>query len=315
MKNKLNIILAVLWLLIALFFCWLLFSKLNNGSSNFIFNAQFSDKVFGDDGISFSFDDLSIGDINTLYKSYPFNTSNVEKFTVSTVSESVHFMPYDGSGYLVELYGNWNEKLEPEVTLEGKSLKIKTPTVRKSIGSRKIIIKVPESECSKLFDTDVSTVSGSIHTSEVCYNDFNADSTSGSIHFDGTVDSFKADTVSGSIHINGTCRNINADSTSGSIHISGTCGNIDVDTISGSIHFETDEPLVGDNVFDSTSGSINITIPEESGFEFEWNTVSGSVSNDFYRGKCGKSGSQIVGDGDTRIDAETVSGSIHLNMN
>lgn len=315
MKNKFNIVLAILWLLIALFFCWLLFSKFSNGSSHFSFNAQFADKVFGDDGITINFDDLSFGDINTLYKSYPFNSAHFEKFNVSTVSESVHFQPYEGSEYLVELYGNWNEKLEPEITQEGKTLKIKTPTIKKSIGNRKIVIKVPEGESSKLFDTDVSCVSGSIHSSDLCFSDFTADVTSGSVHFDGTADTLNAGTISGSIHVNGTCGNIDAESTSGSIHVSGTCGNIDADTVSGSIHFETDEPLTGKNVFNSTSGSINIAIPEDSGCEFEWNTVSGSVSNEFYKGKCGKSGSQIIGDGDTRINAETVSGSIHLNMN
>lgn len=295
MKNKLNIILACFWLVIALFFGWILYSKLSDRDSGFHFRINWND------GIYINLGDLSVGDLNTLYKSYSFSTADVESFNVDMVAVSVHFMADKGSDISVELYGNWNETIEPEVKTEHSTLKIKTPniTIRNwgSLGSRKVVIKVPESALSTLFNADVSTVSGSFHSTDVAFNRLSVDSTSGSVHFDGCVERFTADTVSGSVHVNGTCRNICANSTSGSIHV------------------ETDEPLEGRNVFDSTSGSVHLTIPEESGFELEWDTVSGSVNNEFYRGKCGKSGSFITGDGEAEIRLETVSGSIHLNKN
>lgn len=301
MKNKLNIILAILWLVIALFFSWLLISKITGGNGSKLFNSKTADEFFGTDGITINIGDLSGGDINTLYKSYSFSASDVDDFDVELVSASVHIKPYDGYDVSVELYGNWNSTIEPEVSAEHKNLKIKSPnlTFRNNfnLGSRKVVILIPENAVSKLFDAAVSTVSGSIHITDVSFAELTVDSTSGSIHLDGYVDVLTADTVSGSIHVNGTCKNLKCDS------------------VSGSINIETDEPLSGRNSIDNISGSIHLTIPEDSGFEFEWETISGSVNNEFYNGKCGKSGSQIIGDGRTRINAETVSGSIHLNKN
>lgn len=300
MKNKLNIILAIFWLVIAIFFSWLLISRLS-GNGSILFNSKTADRVFGTGGITFSLEDLSLGDINTLYKSYSFSASDVEHFNIELVSASVHFVQDSDSDITVGLYGNWNSDIEPEVKLERSKLNIKTPNItfknKTGIGSRKIVISIPESAISTLFDADVSSVSGSVHVTDVSFRELDVDTTSGSVHINGYVDVLSANTVSGSIHVNGTCKNLNCD------------------TISGSIHVETDEPLTGKNNCSTVSGSVHITMPEDCGFEFEWETISGSVNNAFYNGKCGKSGSQIIGDGRTKIDVETISGSIHLNKN
>lgn len=306
MRNKFNIILACIWICVALFFGWILFEKLSDGNNSLLhghllFSSKVADSVFGDDGIVITTGNLSGGDINTLYKSYSFTASDVEDFTIELVAASVHFQPSDGYDLSVELYGNWNSDIEPKVSLERNRINIKSPnfTLKNKInfGNRKVVINVPESAVSKLFDADISTVSGSIHVNDISFRELDVDTTSGSINLDGYVDVLTADTVSGSIHVNGTCKNLKCES------------------VSGSIHVETDEPLTGRNSCNTVSGSVHITMPEGSGFEFEWDTVSGSVNNAFYNGKCGKSGSQIIGDGSTHINAETISGSIHLNKN
>lgn len=295
MKNKLYMALGFVWLAIALFFCWVLITRMTDTDKP-LFNTKLNDG-----SITISIGDLSLGDINTLYKSYNFSKSDVDELKVELVSSSFHIEPYAGDDISVELYGNWNEKIEPEVKVAHNKLSIRKPSLsihtKGNTGSRKVVVKVPDSIASRSFDADINTVSGSIHTTDIAFGTFDADTTSGSIHVDGTIDTLKANTVSGSIHVNGICENLSCDSVSGNIHIT------------------SDKPLTGKNHADTVSGSIHITIPEESGFEFEWNTLSGSVNNDFYRGKCGKSGSQIVGDGNTKIKTESVSGSIHLNMN
>lgn len=301
MKNKLNIILGCLWLAIALFFGWVLCNRLSNGRNHLLFSSRVADSIFGDDGIIIDVDDLSGADISNLYKQYTFRASDIKEMNISLVSSNVHFIPYDGYDLSVELYGNWNDQLEPSVSVERNKLVIKSPNVKiknsVKIGPRKLVIQVPESSCSTLFNADISTVSGSIHSTDISFGELEAESTSGSVHVDGDIRVLTANTVSGSIHVNGAVENIKCDS------------------VSGSIHVETDVPLTGKNSANTVSGSIHITVPEESGFEFEWDTVSGSVRNAFYNGKCGKSGSQIVGNGKARINAGTISGSIHLNMN
>lgn len=301
MKNKLNLILGCLWIAIALFFGWILYTKLSDGNNRLLFSSKVADRIFTEDGIVINVSDLSSGDINTMYKTYSFSTSDVKAFDINLVAASVHFIPDNVSDITVGLYGNWNSDIEPNVNLERGKLKIKSPNVtiknKVNIGSRKIVIQIPESAASKLFDADVSTVSGSIHTTDIAFNELTVESTSGSIHIDGDVNTLTANTVSGSIHTNGTCSNMKCDS------------------VSGSIHAVTDTPLAGKNSFNTVSGSVHITVPEGKGFEFEWNTVSGSVNNAYYNGKCGKSGSQILGDGKARINVETISGSIHLNKN
>lgn len=301
MKNKLFIVLAVFWFIIALLLVGLLINRISGKHTHILFNSEVADKVFADSRNNITIDDLSTGDINTLYKSYSFSVSEVDAFFVEIISAGVYVEPYEGYDISVGLYGNWNAELEPEVKLERGKLSIKKPDIHimnwNNLGSRKVVIKVPESSSAKRFDADLSSISGSIHVSDLSFKEVDVNSTSGSVHIDGTVNELTADTVSGSIHVNGSCGNLNCNS------------------VSGGIHVETKEPLKGKNMLNTISGSINLTIPESDGFEFEWNTVSGSVNNEFYRGKCGKSGSQIIGDGNTRIIAETVSGSIHVNMN
>lgn len=299
MKNKLNIIFACLWLIIALFFGWILYKKMSNGNTHLLFSSKVADSVFADDGIVINISDLSGGDINTLYKNYSFNASNVEDFKIELVAASVHFVQDAGSDITVGLYGNWNSDIEPKVSLDHKKVSIKSPNFslknKVNVGNRKVVISIPESAARTLFDAEISTVSGSIHVTDLSFRELYAESTSGSLHINGYVDVLTADTVSGSIHVNGTCKNLKCES------------------VSGSIHVETDEPLTGKSSCDTVSGSVHITMPEESGFEFEWETISGSVSNAFYNGKCGKSGSQIIGDGRVKINVDTISGSIHLN--
>lgn len=299
MKNKFNIVLGCIWLVVALFLLKLLIDRMN-GTAGF-FGIKKGKLLSVDNGITISLEDLSSGDINTLYKSYLFSESEIKACDVNIVSASVHFQKYDGHDIAVELYGNWNSQIEPTVKAERGRLSIKAPNLtlknKINLGSRKVVIKIPESAASKLFDADVSTVSGSIHSTDIAFDKFNAD------------------TTSGSVHVNGDVRVLTAGTVSGSIHVSGSCENMKCETVSGSIHVDSDKPLTGKNKADTVSGSVHITVPEESGLSFEWDSVSGSVNNAFYSGKCKKSGSQIIGDGSASLNVETVSGSIHLNKN
>lgn len=301
MKNKFNIILGCIWLVVALFLLNILIRRMNGSRSDrrILFNSSLADSIFGDTGIVINEDDLSGGNITTLYKNYNFSTEGIEEFDIDLISASVHFQAGNDSDIGIGLYGNWNKDIEPTVQSGRGKIIIKSPqyTIKNKVNlsSRKVVITIPQSVLDKPFNAEINTVSGSIHTDAITFNTLTAETTSGSVHLDGDINILTANSVSGSIHTSGTCSNC-------------TC-----ETVSGSIHIGTDKPLTGKNNFNSVSGSIHLTIPAQSGFNFDWETVSGSVNNEFTSGKCGKHGSQTIGDGSARINIETVSGSIRIN--
>ena len=89
----------------------------------------------------------------------------------------------------------------------------------------------------------------------------------------------------------------------------------DIDSVSGSVNLITSTcPQKGK--FNSVSGSISFELPQDAGYEVEFNTVSGNYNSD--KTTAQKSGkTYTVGDGKAKYKVNTVSGDFsvrHKNM-
>lgn len=208
------------------------------------------------------------------------------------------------------------------------------------------IVYVPASYIKMETQNDVSTISGDINF-DTCYGDLNAhttsgtimlgqvnggldvgstsgdinvdsvtgnvvsSTTSGSVSINECVGNFKANSISGDVDINSITGFVEASTTSGSINVYNAVGGFDADTISGSAVYQCN--ALTDNIeFDSTSGSIDITVPEDSSFDFDFDTVSGDSDLFFNIDKDGKGGSATVGSGEHNINIDTVSGDVSV---
>ena len=131
-----------------------------------------------------------------------------------------------------------------------------------------------------------------------------------------TLREFDIECGSGNITVNGiSASSIELHSASGDINATGAFTSIDVETNSGNAQVTNTSETINKIDANSTSGNITITVPQSlSGFYMEYETVSGSISNDFGAQTNGSSrnGTATYGNGSTQIEVETVSGSFSL---
>lgn len=125
--------------------------------------------------------------------------------------------------------------------------------------------------------------------------------------------SVRVDTTSADIELTGlTLRELELDTTSGDILVTGTVLNVEADTTSGRVEMElTQTP--DEIAVDTTSGNVTVTIPEDRGFEAEFDTVSGRTNCEHQ--KIRGDSVRYTGTSNERpaeIDFDTVSGNIEL---
>lgn len=106
-------------------------------------------------------------------------------------------------------------------------------------------------------------------------------------------------------------KKIDLDTVSGDVVVkSSTVEDFDIDSVSGSVNLITSKcPAKGE--FDSMSGSINFQLPQDSGYEMEFKTVSGDFNSDEFSTK--ENGNiYTVGDGKAKYKVNTVSGNVSM---
>lgn len=300
MTNKSHgLILAFLWIIIAAVLIVYLVRLIPK--SGFILNGK---------TISFS--------TQSLYKDYRFASTDITTLNTDVISESVHVSVSGTTDVLVELRGNgWDSNNECSVTLRNGILEIASArNVSFGFkGNRSVIIYVPSSlaESGRL-TANLSSTSGSVHSNDVSYDTVQLHSTSGSVHLYGTTaKTITLNSTSGSTHFEGTCDELISHSTSGSVHANGTFRHFDCSSTSGSVHVEDEICPTRDCSAKAVSGSVHITLPEDSNFVLNYHSISSSVHNNFTGSKLKKSGTETVGSGGIQITASSNSGSVHIN--
>jgi len=186
-------------------------------------------------------------------------------------------------------------------------------------------------------DISIVTISGSITADKLTGKDIEVKSTSGAIAIDQVIASakfvgstisgaytvnvieskkFDFNSTSGTIHVSdASCDDVDASSISGDIDITLKKGNADVETTSGRIKIKFLDGF-GTIKASSISGKVLTSIPENSQFEADISTISGTIKCSDFSMKVNSSKNKelkgTVGNGDSRIDINTASGSIEI---
>lgn len=133
-------------------------------------------------------------------------------------------------------------------------------------------------------------------------------STSADINLNGLTVSESADidTVSGRV----TAENLNTaslecDTVSGDVKASGAIEAFDLDSTSGSAQITTTVPLKKLET-DTVSGDVTLTLPENSGFTLEFDSVSGDFNCELPIAN--RNGKHICNDGSAEFEADSTSG-------
>lgn len=173
-------------------------------------------------------------------------------------------------------------------------------------------------------DLDVESLSGWIEV-KGDYDQADVDSTSGEITVDGAFGELQIETLSGNTELTGKSDLLDVDSTSGTITVNGTFGQFNCEALSGeteltgkfdTLNVETTSGEIviagpiGQLDIESISGDVKLTLPEDSEFTLETETISGSIMLDFASKM--HNDEYIVGNGEKLYRVETTSGDIDV---
>lgn len=263
---------------------------------------------------------------------FEMDVNGITEISLSFVDENIKIVPTDDQVIRVEETSSRAIKEEDKMSYGVKNGELVVQSGRNgrifgwwNSYAINVTVMMPRAFIGK---ADISTVSGAIATEGMNAQTLNVSTTSGDISMkDGSHEELKTDTTSGTIGLNGMqAEKFRANTTSGDIRAEGSIVDSDVNSVSGTIliktergqRFEADTTsgsigfaCVDTSVLEkistnSVSGSVEISLPEKSGFTVSFDTISGSQNNDFaMKG-------DTYADGRTHIDVNTTSGSLSI---
>jgi hypothetical protein len=168
-------------------------------------------------------------------------------------------------------------------------------------------------------EIDANAVSGSVIVSDAARK-VKAASVSGNVSVSQVVGDVRASSVSGRVEVTDVTGDVETESVSGRISITGARSKfVRAGTVSGRIAYTGTFDPAGTYEFKSHSGSLWLTLPADVGAQMRIETFSGGIDSDFpvtlQPNQTGGSTRNIefkIGDGRSRIVAETFSGQIKL---
>ncbi|MGM9650709.1 MAG: DUF4097 family beta strand repeat-containing protein [Faecousia sp.] len=223
---------------------------------------------------------------------------NVRQIEVDWVSGSVEIIPYDGQTVLLEETASAELEASQQLhwLLDGDTLKIhfaKSGARGLDTVEKHLTIQVPGTLA--LTELSVETVSADVTVTGCTAQELSVDTTSGDLHIqDAGGEELDLDTVSGNM----TGEEL-------------TFSKVDGESVSGEMALAFQYGFCPREAeFDSVSGNVTLTLPENSGFTAEFDSVSGDFSSEL---ACTQAkGVYICGDGSARLSVNTTSGNMQV---
>lgn len=262
------------------------------------------------------------------------------------VADDVYVEIFNTSGS-IEVTGWSNDRIEIKGTLgdsveelifekDGNEVLIRVEVPNRHWGDidADLEIKVPEGS-----SIEVSAVSADIDVTDV-FGEQSLEAVSGDIETRGVKTDVEAASVSGDVEIRGEDANGDFEmaTVSGDVYLSGATGRVEAESVSGDVdiiggafeeaYFETvngdltyQAALIdgGDLSMESVNGTVDIEFSEPVSARFDIETFNGSIRNCFgpkpertSKYSPGLELSFTVGDGDSRVEIETLNGSVNI---
>lgn len=219
-----------------------------------------------------------------------FKGDEVSDLEVNWIDGSVQIEVYDGD--TVQFSETSNRNLEEKEKLHYYNYKgrliIQYQKAEKSFYSlggsnlnKQLTIKIPAT--TAMGSVEVDTISSDSRIKGIAADKIEMDSTSGDCEVVSSYSKdFSFDSTSGSLTAKSLIveGELDTDTTSGNVKVEGSVQEANLDTVSGSMYIDSD--ICPDKVVtDSTSGDVILTIPENNGFTYRKDSVSGSLECEF----------------------------------
>lgn len=221
---------------------------------------------------------------------------------VNWTNGEINIESYDGENTVISETEVEGEENKLRWRVENGILKIEQMASGMRFGFRKtpkkaLTVKIPSDTAENLRSVITDTVSAEINIIGV-----------------SASDKIKIDTVSGDADLkNIKAGKLDINTVSGNLRADGEVSELESDSVSGDITVSSAVPPKKLDC-DSTSGDIRLTIPKNSGFTLEADTVSGSISCELPTVSESKN-RRVCGDGSAEFETDTVSGDLVIKAN
>jgi len=312
MNKTTKIIIASLWFAIAFMLTVVLVKGINGTFSFRNFNVDNKGWSYN---LTSNVETISTG-VNTELSTFSESFSNID---IDLVNEDFILEVWNNNYTEITIESSFDESKRPKINLSDNTLQIKAPNrnnVRVLNSQDKVVVKIPENLGKKLNKVNIDVVSGAILVSSIVSELTSASTVSGRISLDGCdFEELRTNSVSGNSNVTqSSVQEIISESISGQIRISSDISkNFECSAVSGDIIVETNKmPSLGGDC-ETVSGSVKIYLPENNGFVLDYQSTSGSITNEFTGSKMKKSGENSYKSGGIDFDVETISGSISIS--
>ncbi|MBQ8170411.1 MAG: DUF4097 family beta strand repeat protein [Oscillospiraceae bacterium] len=272
---------------------------------------------------------------------YRFNAGTIETVEVSSLGAKIIMKSHDSD----EIYAEYdNPKDSPEfcAVLSGTTLTFKEKLSFSIFGTKPtegytITVMLPKKLFGKI---KVNTASGGVEINDITAADFDLNTASGNININSFFESVKIQSASGNIVLTcpeeKTAKSVTVCTVSGSADIScykaeefsvhsvsgvttynGASGKGKIAVTSGSVNVNYAE-WNNDLDISAISGTINITLPENSGADIKFEGVSGNLRTDIGMAKgqsmnLGKGTSGVIGGENChKVSISLTSGNVNI---
>ena len=261
--------------------------ELNFTPDSFKFNADIN--LFDFDGSSLS-------------KDYNLN-DNINEISINLNSQDIKIENYDGPTLKVQIKSSNSDSNELTETEEGHKLNLNTSY--NTPGNANISISIPNSFKNK-GALKIVTSSGDINISNVSLDTLSISTASGDTEVSNlNLNYLSLNTSSGDTHL----KNVSAlnetrlVSSSGEIVGNGTLGQLTANTTSGDMELKLEKSLASSSL-SSISGTIDLSLPKDSGYKINYDTISGSLESSNRK--------MSNGDESSVININTTSGNLNI---
>lgn len=241
----------------------------------------------------FEFTDFNQGTI--VSESAEFDPDTIHKIHVDWASGNIVFKTSDRETIKIYEEGTASTDQHMTYTHSGSTLSIQYIEAKLyhsslHIPSKKLYVEIPATWSGD--EIQISVASADILFENITVNEVDLDTASGSVNFtDCKIRSVQLDSASGDIEYTGTLESIHCNAASADLKLT-------LDNTPSEISM------------DCASGDIRLTLPEDTGFTVEMDSLSGKFHSEFPATVSGER--YIYGDGRCRIEIDSMSGSIHI---
>ena len=245
-----------------------------------------------------------------------FQSDRISEIKADVSSCDLKFSQWDESRIELTITSDRKQSDRPYALLKDNAVVIAEDRQEHfSLDSTSIDIKVPRTMPIEInnFSVSLKTTSGAVSVGNFTCGVFDVKTSGGKIVFDScsfTALSLASETgmiVCGKTDV----KSVHMTSEKGRISYSGSCDYMDAASQKGGINFSA-ESMMREASFECGSGSVNIALPENDGYLFEYAAVTGKVKDAFTNTDAKGSGSARYKNEEALLKVKTESGNINI---